>query len=88
MHEVGVDGAIEFVTCIVAVRYDSWPLLVASMASVLSVATDAAELLNPLHRWAYFTALFTRNYIYLAALAAGAWTSWRRRRAGAQLTAA
>ena len=67
------------VTVALAFHYDRWWLLVAGMAGVLSVATDAAALMMPLHWWAFGTALFIWSYIFIAALAAGAWTSWRER---------
>ena len=67
-----------------AVRFDRWWLLVAGMSVVLWVATDAAGLILPVDGWALGTAMLIWSYIFIAALAAGTWTSWRRRAAAAR----
>jgi hypothetical protein len=61
-----------------AVCYDRWWLLVAGMTAVLWVATDVAEIIAPVHPWAFGTAIWTWGWIFLAALATGTWFSWRK----------
>ncbi|MBE7217040.1 MAG: hypothetical protein INR64_01060 [Caulobacteraceae bacterium] len=58
----------------------TWPVA-AVAAQALSLAIDLLRLVVPMGSYVYVTALTVSAYALLAALAAGTWTSWRRRRA-------
>ena len=80
-YELAKDSLELAILIVLALRYDRWWLFVASMANLLIVATDVANMMAPLHPWAFGTAIWTWSYIRLAALAAGTWMD-RSRRAG------
>jgi hypothetical protein len=79
--ELAKDSLVCLFTLALATRFDRWWLLVAGMATLLGVATDAAGLIVPVHRWAIGTAHWIWGYLLYGALTAGAWASWRRRSA-------
>ncbi len=76
-YELVIDLGALAVTLALTLRRERWWLVVASIALVLRVAVDIADFVIPLHGWAYGTALMTWGYVFLAALAACTWESWR-----------
>jgi hypothetical protein len=81
-QQLAKDLALLGLIVALALRYDRWWLLVAGMTAVLWIATDLAGMLSPHDPWAFGTAVWTWNAIFLGALAAGTWASWRRTLAG------
>jgi hypothetical protein len=81
--ELAKDMVLLVVITWLALRYDRWWLLAAGSMALLHVATDVAGMLSPVHPWAFGTAMWTWNWIFLGALAAGTWANWRGRQAPA-----
>jgi hypothetical protein len=80
--ELAKDLLIFAVVTALALRHDRWWLLAAGSATLLAIATDVAGMIMPVHPWAFGTAMWTWGWIFLAALAAGTWVSWRSGRGG------
>jgi hypothetical protein len=78
--DLAKDAVLFAAIAVLALRYDRWWLFLAGSTALLRVATDVAGMVIPLHPWAFGTAMWTWNWIYLGALAAGTWWSWRGRR--------
>lgn len=77
--DLGRDLLFLAVTATLALRCDRWWLLVAAMTMLLRVATDVAEIVQPVGLWAFSTTIWTWNWIFVATLASGACSAWRLR---------
>jgi hypothetical protein len=62
-----------------ALSWNRWWLLGASMLGLLQIATDVVDMILHLHGWTFGTARWTWSWIFLATLFVGTCASPRRR---------
>jgi hypothetical protein len=87
-YQLAKDIALLVLIVTLAIRYDRWWLLVAGATGVLWVATDLAAMISPHDPWAFGTAIWTWNAVFLAALLAGTWSNWRSGQAAGKVAPA
>jgi hypothetical protein len=71
------DGLMTLVLTLIALRSKRYWTIAAASVWLVTLATDVAQKMAPIDRWAFGTVELTWWYLFLACLAVGAWRTPR-----------